>query len=173
NVFVTVRRRFSWLLVNLMTAVLASIVIALFDEEIETLVALAVLMPIIASMGGNAGTQTLTVAVRALAMKDLTASNAARLIGREVLVGGVNGLLFAIIMGLFAGLWFQSGALGMVVAGAMIINLLCAGLAGILVPLSLQKAGADPALASTVFVTTVTDVVGFFVFLGLAATVLF
>ena len=177
----TVRSRFSWLAVNLATAIMASLVIALFDAAIGQVVALAVLMPIVASMGGNAGTQTLTVAVRSIATKDLTPSNAARIIWREALVGLTNGVLFAIIMGGLAGLWyFLSGwgdqgdavMLGSIVGAAMIINLLCAGLAGILVPLGLQRAGQDPAVSSSVFVTTVTDIVGFFVFLGLAAAVL-
>ncbi len=176
----TVRSRFSWLAVNLATALAASLVISIFDKAIEQVVALAVLMPIVASMGGNAGTQTLTVAVRSLATKDLSASNAARIIWRETIVGGLNGILFALIMGALAGLWHAStGAsvdqairLSLVIGAAMIINLLAAGLAGILVPLGLQRAGADPAVASAVFVTTVTDIVGFFVFLGLAALVL-
>ena len=177
----TVRSRFSWLAVNLLTAILASLVIALFDGAIGQIVALAVLMPIVASMGGNAGTQTLTVAIRSIATKDLTPSNAARIIWREALVGFTNGVLFAVIMGALAGAWYylsgwgDSAAafrLGGVVGAAMIINLLCAGLAGILVPLGLQRAGADPAVSSAVFVTTVTDIVGFFVFLGLAAVVL-
>ncbi len=176
----TVRSRFSWLAVNLATAVLASLVISVFEKAIEQVVALAVLMPIVASMGGNAGTQTLTVAVRSLATKDLTASNAARIIWRETIVGGLNGILFALILGALAGLWHAStGAsadqavrLAIVIGAAMIINLIAAGLAGILVPLGLQRAGADPAVSSAVFVTTVTDVVGFFVFLGLAALVL-
>ena len=181
SVVTTVRRRFSWLFVNLLTAIMASIVIAMFDRAIEQIVALAVLMPIIASMGGNAGMQTLTVAVRALAMKDLTPANAARIFIRETLVGGLNGLLFAIILGVASAIWAASTdfatsvspmKLGAVVAAAMVINLLCAGAAGILVPLGLQRAGADPAVASSVFVTTVTDVLGFFVFLGLAALAL-
>ncbi len=143
--------------------------------------ALAVLMPIVASMGGNAGTQTLTVVVRSLATKDLTATNAARIVFREALVGFLNGVIFAVIMGALAGVWyFASGwgseadaiNLGLVVGVAMIINLLAAGLAGILIPIGLQRAGADPAVSSAVFVTTVTDIVGFFVFLGLAAAVL-
>ena len=180
TVIETVRSRFSWLAVNLGTAILASMVIAVFGAAIEKVVALAVLMPIVASMGGNAGTQTLTVAVRSLAMRDLTASNAARIVWRETIVGGVNGVLFAVIMGVLAGLWHMSAGasdaeairLGVVIGAAMIINLIAAGLAGILVPLGLQRAGADPAVSSAVFVTTVTDVVGFFVFLGLAALVL-
>ena len=180
SVVETVRSRFSWLAVNLGTAILASLVISLFDKAIAQFVALAVLMPIVASMGGNAGTQTLTVAVRSLATKDLTAMNAARIIWRETIVGGLNGFLFAIIMGGLAAAWYyatsndlqDSVKLGLVVGAAMVVNLICAGLAGILVPLGLQRAGADPAVSSAVFVTTVTDVVGFFVFLGLAAIVL-
>jgi magnesium transporter len=176
----TVRSRFSWLAVNLGTAILASLVISMFESAIEKVVALAVLMPIVASMGGNAGTQTLTVAVRSLATRDLTASNAVRIIWREAIVGGLNGILFAVIMGALAGFWHASmGAsdgeairLGVVIGAAMIINLVAAGLAGILVPLGLQRVGADPAVSSAVFVTTVTDVVGFFVFLGLAALIL-
>jgi magnesium transporter len=181
TVIETVRSRFSWLALNLTTAIGASLVIALFDVAIGQIVALAILMPIVASMGGNAGTQTLTVAVRSLAMKDLTPANAARIIYREALVGFVNGVIFALIMGVLAGLWYYASGwgvaqeairLGMVVGAAMIINLLAAGLAGILVPIGLQRAGADPAVSSAVFVTTVTDIVGFFVFLGLAAAVL-
>ena len=181
TVLETVRSRFSWLAINLGTAILASFVIALFDGAIGQIVALAVLMPIVASMGGNAGTQTLTVAVRSLATKDLTPANAARIVWREALVGGLNGVVFAVIMGTLAGLWYlmsgwgteaEAVQLGMVVGAAMIINLLAAGLAGILVPIGLQRAGADPAVSSAVFVTTITDVIGFFVFLGLAAVVL-
>lgn len=166
------RRRFPWLAVNLLTAILASLVIALFDDTIGKYVALAVLMPIVASMGGNAGIQTLTVAVRALATRDLTATNAMRIVGRETMVGLANGLGFAVIMGAIAWIWFDSPVLGGVIAVAMVVNLLVAGLAGILIPIWLEKVGADPALASGTFVTTVTDVVGFFVFLGLAAAVL-
>ncbi|MFY0623572.1 MAG: magnesium transporter [Pelagimonas sp.] len=168
----TTKRRFPWLAVNLVTSVLASLVIAQFEEAIAQLVALAVLMPIVASMGGNAGTQSLTVAVRALATKDLTGSNLARVIRREVAVGLVNGLAFAVIMGVVGLLWFGSPALGAVIAAAMVINLVVAGLAGIAIPVLLEKAGVDPALASGAFVTTVTDVVGFFAFLGLAVVVL-
>lgn len=162
------RSRFSWLFVNLLTAILASAVIGLFDATIEKVVALAVLMPIVASMGGNAGTQTLTVAVRALAMRELTAANALRIVFREVFVGSLNGVIFALLMGALGGFWYHSLKIGIVLAAAMIINLICAGLAGILVPLGLARAGVDPAVSSTVFVTTVTDCVGFFVFLGLA-----
>ena len=164
----TVRNRFQWLFVNLLTAILASLVIGLFDGTIEKAVGLAVLMPIVASMGGNAGTQTLTVAVRALATRDLTPANAVRIVYREVLVGGLNGIIFAILMGAIGGLWFQSVQIAVVLAAAMVINLICAGFAGILVPLALERLKIDPAVSSTVFVTTVTDCVGFFVFLGLA-----
>ncbi|MDH3579047.1 MAG: magnesium transporter [Hyphomicrobiales bacterium] len=169
----TTRSRFTWLLVNLATAVLASWVISLFDATIDQMVALAVLMPIVASMGGNAGTQTMTVAVRALATRDLGAVNAFRVITREVVVGALNGLLFAGIMGVVAYYWFGSDQLGFVIAAAMVINMLVAALSGILVPLGLDAMDIDPAIASSVFVTTVTDVVGFFAFLGLAAVWLF
>ena len=169
----TTRNRFVWLLVNLGTAILASIVIGLFDATIEQKVALAILMPIVASMGGNAGTQTMTVAVRALATRDLGAANAGRIITREILVGLLNGLLFAAIMGAVAYVWFGSDQLGFVIAAAMVINMLVAGLAGILIPLGLDALDIDPAIASSVFVTTVTDVIGFFAFLGLAALWLF
>ena len=165
----TTRLRFSWLLVNLGTAIVASLVIALFADALETIVALAVLMPIVASMGGNAGTQTLTVAVRALATNELTARNAFRILTKEVLVGCANGFLFAIIMGIVAWLWFGDPLLGGVIAFAMVLNLIVAGLSGVLIPLAIERAGQDPAVASTVFLTTITDVVGFFVFLGLAS----
>ncbi|MGF1550991.1 MAG: magnesium transporter [Paracoccaceae bacterium] len=166
------KRRFPWLAVNLATAILASLVIAQFEDTIARVVALAVLMPIVASMGGNAGTQSLTVAVRALATRDLTANNALRVVGRETVVGLVNGLGFALVMGVVALVWFGDPSLGIVIAVAMVINLVAAALAGILIPIVLDRAGADPALASGTFVTTVTDVVGFLAFLGLAATVL-
>ena len=172
NVVKTTSRRFSWLFVNLGTALLASGVIGLFDKTITKFVALAVLMPIVASMGGNAGTQTLTVAVRALATKELTPTNALRIIWREALVGGLNGILFALVMGGIAGFWYHDARIGLTIGCAMILNLVAAGLAGILIPLALERAGADPAISSTVFVTTVTDVVGFGTFLGLATWVL-
>ncbi len=165
----TVRSRFVWLLVNLGTAVLASVVIALFDATIQEMVALAVLMPIVASMGGNAGTQTMTVTVRALATREIETTQTLRLISREGLVGLANGLLFAVIISVVATVWFGNFQLGLIIAAAMVINMISAGLAGILIPLTLEKTGADPAVASSVFVTTVTDVVGFFAFLGLAA----
>ncbi|MDT8345700.1 MAG: magnesium transporter [Thermohalobaculum sp.] len=166
------RQRFPWLGVNLLTAILASLVIAIFEGTIQQIVALAVLMPIVASMGGNAGTQTLTVAVRALATRDLTATNVMRVVAREGIVGFINGVGFAAIMGLVAWGWFGDPWLGVVIGAAMVVNLLVAGLAGILIPIALDRVGADPALASGTFVTTVTDVVGFFAFLGLAGAVL-
>jgi magnesium transporter len=169
SVWQTTKHRFTWLLANLVTAILASVVISLFEATIEQMVALAVLMPIVASMGGNAGTQTMTVAVRALATQDLGPVNAMRVILRESAVGLLNGLLFAAIMAAIAFFWFGSGQLGLVIGLAMIVNLFAAALAGILIPLGLEELGLDPAIASGVFVTTVTDVVGFFAFLGLAA----
>ncbi|MBY5974012.1 magnesium transporter [Ferrimonas balearica] len=168
----TVKQRLPWLAVNLATAVIASLVISLFEDTIAQFVALAVLMPIVASMGGNAGTQALTVAVRAIATKDLTGSNVWRVLRREIMVGLFNGLAFAVIMGIVGLVWFGSPALGGVIAAAMVINLVVAGLAGIAVPVILDKFRIDPALASGTFVTTVTDVVGFFAFLGLAGMVL-
>jgi magnesium transporter len=163
------RSRFSWLLVNLCTAIVASVVIGMFDATIQQMVALAVLMPIVASMGGNAGTQTMTVAVRALATRDIDAYNTRRIIRREVLVGLLNGSAFAVLIGLAAGFWYGNLDLGLIIAFAMVFNMLCAALAGILIPIVLQKLHVDPAVASSVFVTTVTDVVGFFAFLGAAA----
>ena len=168
----TTKSRFSWLLVNLLTAVIASIVIGFFQASIEKVVALAVLMPIVASMGGNAGTQTLTVSVRALATKELTTSNAFKIITKETFVGGINGIIFAIIIGFLSSYWFQDNLLGCVIALAMILNLLIAGMAGILIPLTLNKFDIDPALASGVILTTITDVFGFLSFLGLASILL-
>ena len=168
----TLRLRMPWLFVNMWTALLSAVVISQFEGTITQFVALAVLMPIVASMGGNAGTQGLTVAVRALATRDLTQSNVWRVIWREAAVGLLNGLVFAMVMGGIAWLWFQNGLLGAVIAVAMTINLLVAGLAGIVVPVTLERWGFDPALASGTFVTTLTDVTGFSVFLGLATWVL-
>lgn len=168
----TTGTRFRWLFVNLLTAILASIVISFFDATIEQIVALAVLMPIVASMGGNAGTQALTVAVRALATRDLSETNTWRIVGKETLVGTINGVLFAILAGAATALWFSSPMLGVVIALAMIINLVVAGAFGAGIPIMLQRFGADPAVSSAVFLTTVTDVVGFFAFLGLAAILL-
>ncbi|MEO9826232.1 MAG: magnesium transporter [Paracoccaceae bacterium] len=167
-----VKRRFPWLAINLATAIAASIVISLFEDVLSAVVALAVLMPIVASMGGNAGTQSMTVAVRALATRDLTGSNAFRVIRRESIAGLLNGVIFAVVMGIVGYIWFGSAAIGFVIAAAMVVNLLVAGLSGVIVPLVLDKFGVDPALASGTFVTTVTDVVGFFAFLGLATMVL-
>jgi len=162
------RGRFNWLLVNLATAFLASSVLGLFEGELQKMVALAVLAPIVASQGGNAATQTMTVAVRALATHELSSANGARLVLREVLVGLVNGLAFAVITGVAAAAWFKVPDLGVVIGLAMICNLLAGALGGILVPLALHRFHADPAISSGVFVTTVTDVVGFFSFLGIA-----
>ena len=164
-----VRRRFPWLAVNLVTAILASMVISQFEAVLTQIVALAVLMPIVASMGGNAGTQSLTVAVRALATRDLTGANVWRIIRREVMAGAINGLAFAAIMSVVGIIWFDSLMLGAVIAVAMVINMIVAGLAGVGIPVVLEKVGIDPALASGAFVTTVTDIVWFFAFLGLAA----
>lgn len=166
------KTRLLWLSVNLCTAVLASWVISLFDVTIEKLVALAVLMPIVASMGGNAGHQTMTVAVRALATRELMPANALRVVKREVLVGLINGILLALIIGVVAGVWFSSPLLGFVLGWALVINFFVAGLCGVLIPIGLQRLGVDPAVASSVFLTTVTDVVGFFSFLSLAAWIL-
>ena len=168
SVLATSRSRVPWLLVNLGTAFLAASVIGLFDRTIEHIVALAVLMPIVAGMGGNAGSQTMTVTVRALATRDLDIYNAARIIRRELGVGFVNGVVFAVLIGMVAGFWFRDPNLGGIIAAAMIINMFAAALAGILIPLVLDRFKIDPAVASAVFVTTVTDCVGFFAFLGLA-----
>ncbi|TDH36367.1 magnesium transporter [Pseudohoeflea suaedae] len=169
SVIATVRSRVVWLLVNLCTALLSSTVISLFDATIAQMVALAVLMPVVASMGGNAGTQTMTVTVRALATRDLDIYNAGRIIRREATVGLINGLIFSVLIGTVAAIWFANPGLGGVIATAMVVNMLAAALAGILLPLLLDKFGADPAIASAVFVTMVTDVIGFFAFLGLAS----
>jgi magnesium transporter len=165
----TARSRVPWLMVNLLTAMLGSLVIKMFDATIEQMVALAVLMPVVASMGGNAGTQTMTVTVRALATNKLGAANAPRIISREALVGLINGLVMSSIMATVVFFWFGSGKLGAVIGAAMVVNLLAAALAGILIPLALDRLKLDPAPASGVFVTMVTDVVGFFAFLGLAS----
>jgi magnesium transporter len=169
SVIATSKQRVPWLAVNLATAILASLVIAIFEAAIAQLVALAVLMPIVASMGGNAATQSLTVAVRALATKDLTGSNVWRVLMREVLVGLINGVIFAVTMGIVGVVWFGGPELGYVIAAAMVINLVVAGFAGAAIPVVMDRLGVDPALGSGTFVTTVTDVVGFFAFLGLAA----
>ncbi len=167
-----VRSRIPWLVVNLGTALFASSVIGLFKTEIETLVALAVLMPIVASIGGNAGTQALTVAVRALASRELNSANAMRILSREVLVGLFNGVVIAALLGGVAYAWFQMPMLSLTIGLAVLINLFAASLAGTLIPLALEKLDRDPAVASPVFVTWITDTVGFFSFLGLAGVIL-
>jgi len=172
RVWETSRGRFVWLFVNLLTAIFASIVIAQFKEEINAMVALAVLMPIVASMGGNAGTQSMTVAVRALATRELTGKNAGRVLWREVVVGVLNGGAFGIIMSFVVAFWFGVPMLALVIAMAMMLTLAAAAFAGIVLPIALDRVGIDPALASGPFVTTVTDVVGFFAFLGLASLML-
>ena len=167
--FVTIARgRFTWLLINLATAFLASSVLGLFEGQLEQMVALAVLAPIVASQGGNAATQTMTVAVRALATRQLNPGNALRIIIREALVGLMNGIAFAVVTGIAAFLWFKTPGLGIVIGLAMITNLVAGALGGILIPMALDRVKADPAVASGTFVTTVTDVVGFFAFLGIA-----
>jgi magnesium transporter len=168
SVWTIARGRFNWLLVNLATAFLASSVLGLFEGQLEKMVALAVLAPIVASQGGNAATQTMTVAVRALATRELGSNNAVRVVIREGLVGLVNGLAFAIITGVAAVAWFKIPGLGVVIGLAMLCNLVAGALGGILIPMVLERVRADPAVASGTFVTTVTDVVGFFSFLGIA-----
>ena len=165
----TIKSRFGWLLINLFTAIAASFVIAIFETSLKQVVALAILMPIVASMGGNAGTQTLTVAVRSLALREITRANALRVIGKEFAVGAINGIIFAAIIGTVASYWFNMPLLGFVIAAAMILNLIIACLSGILIPLILDKTGIDPAIASTVVLTTITDIFGFFTFLGLGS----
>lgn len=164
----TTRSRFTWLLINLATAVLASWVISLFDGTLQKMVALAVLMPIVASQGGNSATQTMTVVVRALATRQLSPANALRVSWREIAVGFLNGMVFAIIMGVFAWWWFGTAPLGVIIGAAMVINLVAGAIGGIAIPIALDYLGIDPAISSGAFVTTVTDVVGFFSFLGLA-----
>ena len=168
----TAKGRFSWLILNMFTAVLASSVIGLFQEEIEKLVALAVLMPIVASMGGNAGTQTVTVAVRALATRQLNYSNLQKFVLKETWVGMINGFLFALLSIVLAYLWFGDKEIAIIMGLAMIANLLFAGVLGTLIPLTLEKFKIDPAISSSVFLTTATDVIGFFTFLGLSALVI-
>jgi magnesium transporter len=168
SVWTIAKGRFNWLLVNLATAFLASSVLGLFQDQLQGMVALAVLAPIVASQGGNATTQTMTVAVRALATRELSPANASRVITREILVGLLNGLAFAVITGVAAFAWFKVPGLGVVIGLAMVCNLVAAALGGILIPLALYRLGRDPAVASSPFVTTVTDIVGFFSFLTIA-----
>ena len=167
------RKRFIWLFLNLLTAILASIVISFFDASIEKMVALAVLMPIVASMGGNAGTQTLTLTVRALATKDLVQNNRRKIFSKEITISILNSIIFAIITAVAAQLWFQDFYLSIIVGSAMVVNILSAGFFGFLIPYGLNYFRVDPAIASSVFVTTITDVVGFLSFLGLASIFLF
>ncbi len=173
NIFKAGKARAVWLFINLLTAIAASLVIGIFEETLQSIVALAILMPIVASMGGNAGTQSLTVVVRQLALGDIAKHDAFRTIKKEVLLSLVNGLFFAIIMGIVASIWFEKGMmLGLVIALSMLINLLFAGFFGSMVPLLLKKMDIDPAIGSTVILTTVTDIIGFFSFLGLATIIL-
>ncbi len=164
----TVRARVPWLLINMCTAVVASSVIGLFEGTLEKIVALAVLMPIVAGLGGNAGTQTLAVAVRGLATKELDFSNASRVIGKEVLVGLINGVVIASLIGPLAWAWFDQPTIGLVIGAALVCNLVIAGLMGSVIPLTLEKLHIDPAIASSIFLTMCTDSLGFLAFLGLA-----
>ncbi|MDP3407950.1 magnesium transporter [Bosea sp. (in: a-proteobacteria)] len=163
------RSRFSWLFINLFTSFLAAAVMSLFEAQLSQVVALAILAPVVASQGGNAATQTMTVAVRALATQELGSWNLRRFITRELIVGLINGVGFAVITGCVAALWFGSQGLGVVIAIAMVVNLMAAAVAGVAIPVILDRFEVDPAIASGTFVTTVTDVVGFFSFLGVAA----
>ncbi len=163
------KRRFSWLLLNLLTAVIASIVIGFFQEDIEKVVALAVLMPIVASMGGNAGMQTLAVTIRAIAKKEISSGNFLKIVTKEFVIGILNGVIFAFISGVIVQFWFKEIDLSILIAVSMVLNMIVAGLFGILVPVSLKKMNVDPALASSVFVTTITDVIGFLSFLGIGS----
>ena len=172
NMFQIGKTRAIWLGLNLITAIAASLVIGIFDSTIQSLVALAILMPIVASMGGNAGTQTLTVTVRQMALGDIEGEDAKKTIIKEVVISLVNGFIFAVIIGIIAYLWFNIPMLGVVIALSMVVNLISAGFFGSVIPLVLQRAGVDPAIGSTVLLTTVTDVVGFFSFLGLATIIL-
>ena len=169
SVITKTKRRFNWLLLNLFTALLATWVISNFGASIEQMVALAFLMPIVASMGGNAGMQTLAVTIRAIATKELSASNFNRVVGKEFIIGVLNGIIFAIITAVIVQLWFKQINLSLLIGVSMILNMIVAGLFGILVPVSLKKINIDPALASSVFVTTITDVIGFLSFLGLGS----
>jgi len=172
EIFRAGQKRASWLGINLFTAIVASVVIGLFQDTLQSMVALAVLMPIVASMGGNAGTQSLTVVVRQLALGGISKGDAMRIIKKEVLISLMNGFIFAVVMGIVAAIWFDIDMLGVVIALSMVINLLMAGLFGAAIPLFLKRVDVDPAIGSTVILTTVTDVVGFFSFLALATYIL-
>ena len=169
SVLLKTKRRFNWLLLNLFTALLATWVISFFGASIEQMVALAFLMPIVASMGGNAGMQTLAVTIRAIATQELSKSNFNRVVGKEFVIGILNGIIFAIITAIIVQFWFKDINLSLLIGISMILNMIVAGLFGILVPVSLKKLNIDPALASSVFVTTITDVIGFLSFLGLGS----
>jgi magnesium transporter len=169
SILIKTKRRFNWLLLNLFTALLATWVISKFGATIEQMVALAFLMPIVASMGGNAGMQTLAVTVRAIATKELSSENFSEIVSKEFVIGILNGIIFAIITGIVVQLWFREINLTIIIAASMILNMIVAGLFGILVPVSLKKFNIDPAIASSVFVTTITDVIGFLSFLGIGA----
>ncbi len=169
SVIIKTKRRFNWLLLNLFTALLATWVISNFGASIEQMVALAFLMPIVASMGGNAGMQTLAVTIRAIAKKELSTSNFNRVVGKEFIIGVLNGVIFAIITAIIVQFWFKEFSLSILIGVSMVLNMIVAGLFGILVPVSLKKMNIDPALASSVFVTTITDVIGFLSFLGLGS----
>ena len=169
SVIIKTKRRFNWLLLNLFTALLATWVISNFGASIEQMVALAFLMPIVASMGGNAGMQTLAVTIRAIAKKELSSSNFNRVVGKEFIIGILNGIIFAIITAIIVQMWFKELNLSILIGVSMVLNMIVAGLFGILVPVSLKKINIDPALASSVFVTTITDVIGFLSFLGLGS----
>ena len=163
------KRRFNWLLLNLFTAFLATWCISLFGATIEQMVVLAFLMPIVASMGGNAGMQTLAVTIRAIAKKELSTSNFSRVVGKEFIIGILNGIIFAAISALIVQIWFQDSILSIIISISMVLTMIIAGLFGILVPFTLKKMNIDPAIASSVFVTTITDVIGFVSFLGVGA----
>ena len=169
SVLIKTKRRFNWLLLNLFTALLATWVISLFGASIEQMVALAFLMPIVASMGGNAGMQTLAVTIRAIATKELSSGNFNKIVGKEFLIGILNGIIFAVITAVIVQFWFQEIKLSLLIGISMVLNMIVAGLFGILVPVSLKKVNIDPALASSVFVTTITDVIGFLSFLGIGS----
>ena len=154
---------------NLFTAIIASVVIGFFQEDIEKVVALAVLMPIVASMGGNAGMQTLAVTIRAIATKELSKNNFGKIVTKEFVIGILNGVIFALISALVVQLWFKDIKLSLIISISMILNMIVAGLFGILVPVALKRMKIDPAIASSVFVTTITDVIGFLSFLGIGA----
>mgnify|MGYP000647454158 CR=1 FL=1 len=169
GIFKKTKRRFTWLLLNLFTAIIASIVIGFFQEDIEKVVALAVLMPIVASMGGNAGMQTLAVTIRTIATNELTKNNFSQNIIKEFSIGILNGIIFAAISAIVVQFWFQDNILSIIISISMILTMIIAGLFGILVPVTLKKMNIDPAIASSVFVTTITDVIGFVSFLGVGA----